>query len=147
MIEADIIECVLGLGPNLFYNSTMEACVIVCRMKKPEERSEKILFINAIREITHEKAQSFLELQHIEKIVKAYREFEDNDDFSKVVSIKGVLANDGNMSIPLYLSSTENNGHEHTLEETTEIWEASILKRKHAVDSLFSSLKEAGFHE
>ncbi len=147
MIEADIIECVLGLGPNLFYNSPMEACVIVCRMKKPEERSEKILFINAIREITHEKAQSFLELQHIEKIVKAYREFEDNDDFSKVVSIKGVLANDGNMSIPLYLSSTENNGHEHTLEETTEIWEASILKRKHAVDSLFSSLKEAGFHE
>ena len=31
LIEADLIECVLGLGPNLFYNSPMEACVVICR--------------------------------------------------------------------------------------------------------------------
>jgi len=37
LIEADVIECVLGLGPNLFYNSPMEACVIICRMNKPKE--------------------------------------------------------------------------------------------------------------
>ena len=36
LIEADLIECVLGLGPNLFYNSPMEACVVICRTAKPK---------------------------------------------------------------------------------------------------------------
>jgi type I restriction enzyme M protein len=147
MVADDIIECILGLGPNLFYNSPMEACVVVCRMKKPDERKGKILFINAIDEVTHEKAQSFLEHQHIEKLVNAYRAFQDIDDFANVVPIKEVLANDGNMSIPLYVSRNGNIGHEHTLEATTEQWETSILKRNHSADALFSSLKEAGLYE
>ena len=147
MVADDLIECILGLGPNLFYNSPMEACVVICRMKKPEERKEKILFINAIEEVTHEKAQSFLERKHVEKIVDAYRAFQDNNEFAKVVSVKEVLANDGNMSIPLYFSRSENNGHELTLEATTELWEASILKREHSADALFASLREAGLHE
>ena len=61
LVEADVIECVLGLGPNLFYNSTMEACVVVCRMKKPPERKMKILFINAVNEVKRERSQSFIE--------------------------------------------------------------------------------------
>ena len=35
LVEVDLVECVLGLGPNLFYNSPMEACVVVCRSRKP----------------------------------------------------------------------------------------------------------------
>ena len=147
MVADDLIECVLGLGPNLFYNSPMEACVVICRMKKPDEQKGKILFINAIDEVTHEKAQSFLESKHIEKIVDSYRAFRDAEEFAKVVPVKEVLANDGNMSIPLYLSRSENNGHEHTLEVTTELWEASILKRNHSADALIASLKRAGLHE
>ena len=60
LIEADVIECVLGLGPNLFYNSPMEACVVICRTAKTKERRNKILFINAVNEVTRERAQSFL---------------------------------------------------------------------------------------
>jgi type I restriction enzyme M protein len=59
LIEADLIECVLGLGPNLFYNSPMEACVVICRSAKPTARRNKILFINAINEVTRERAQGF----------------------------------------------------------------------------------------
>ncbi len=29
MIESDVVECVIGLGPNLFYNSPMEACLLM----------------------------------------------------------------------------------------------------------------------
>src|SRR6266699_2290626 len=46
LIEADLIECVLGLGPNLFYNSPMEACVVICRTGKPKGRRGRVLFIN-----------------------------------------------------------------------------------------------------
>ena len=42
LIEADLVECVLGLGPNLFFNSPMEACVIFCRSRKPTDRQGKI---------------------------------------------------------------------------------------------------------
>lgn len=35
LVEADLIECVIGLGPNLFYNSPMESCVLICRAAKP----------------------------------------------------------------------------------------------------------------
>jgi type I restriction enzyme M protein len=58
--------------------------------------------------VTHEKGQSFLEHQHIEKIVDAYRAFLDIDEFARVVPITDVLGNDGNMSIPLvYLPQRE----------------------------------------
>ena len=77
LIEADVIECVLGLGPNLFYNSPMEACVVICRTTKPSKRRGRILFINAVDQVTRERAQSFLADEHIERIVEAYRGFTD----------------------------------------------------------------------
>jgi type I restriction enzyme M protein len=52
LVKADVLDCVLGLGPNLFYNSPMEACVIFCRMNKPLERRKKIIFINAVENKT-----------------------------------------------------------------------------------------------
>jgi type I restriction-modification system DNA methylase subunit len=37
-----VVDAVIGLGKNLFYNSSMESCLLVCRMKKPKERKGKI---------------------------------------------------------------------------------------------------------
>jgi len=75
LIESDLLECVLGLGPNLFYNSPMEACIVICRMNKPKERQGKVLFINAVNEVARVSAQSFLRTSHQDRIVSAYREF------------------------------------------------------------------------
>lgn len=104
LIEADLIECVLGLGPNLFYNSPMEACVVICRTAKPKERRHKILLINAVDEVTRERAQSFLTDDHIERIVRAYKAFADEPSFTRVASLEEIRAKNGNLSIPLYLS-------------------------------------------
>ena len=103
LIEADLIECVLGLGPNLFYNSPMEACVVVCRTQKPKARRGKILFINAVNEVTRERAQSFLTDEHLQRVVRAYREFKDEPGFTRVVPIEEIRAKEGNLSIPLYV--------------------------------------------
>jgi hypothetical protein len=109
LIDADVIECVLGLGPNLFYNSPMEACV-VCRMAKAKERRNKILFINAVNEVTRERAQSFLTDDHIGRIVKAYEAFKDEPGFTRAVGLEEIRARDGNLSIPLYVSAPDANG-------------------------------------
>ena len=103
LIEADLIECVLGLGPNLFYNSPMEACVVVCRTQKPKARRKKILFINAVNQVTRERAQSFLTDEHLQRIICAYQDFKDEPGFARVVSIEEIRAKDGNLSIPLYV--------------------------------------------
>ena len=105
LIEADLIECVLGLGPNLFYNSPMEACVLICRTQKPKERRGRILFINAVNEVSRERAQSFLTDEHIQRIVAAYQDFKDEPGFTRVVPIEEIRTKEGNLSIPLYVGS------------------------------------------
>ena len=108
LIEADLIECVLGLGPNLFYNSPMEACVVICRTAKPKARKNKILLINAVNEVTRERAQSFLTDDHIERIVRAYEQFKDEPGFTRVAMLEEIRAKDGNLSIPLYVAPAAN---------------------------------------
>jgi type I restriction enzyme M protein len=103
LIESDLLECVLGLGPNLFYNSPMEACIVVCRATKPEPRKNKVLFINAIQEVTRENAQSFLTPTHQDRIVSVYRGFNDEPGFAAVVDAKQILAREANLTIPLYV--------------------------------------------
>ena len=110
LIDADLIECVLGLGPNLFYNSPMEACVVICRTAKPKERRGKIIFINAVSEVTRERAQSFLKDDHVERIVKAYERFEDELGFARVATLEEIRARGGTLSIPQYVSPARPGG-------------------------------------
>lgn len=109
LIESDLLECVLGLGPNLFYNSPMEACVVVCRTRKPPERQGRILFIDAVHEVARERAQSFLKPEHQERILRAYQAFDDEPGFARVATVEGILANDGNLSIPRYVRAVSEN--------------------------------------
>jgi type I restriction enzyme M protein len=108
LIEADLVECVLGLAPNLFYNSPMEACVAVCRTQKSKERRGKILFINAVNEVTRERAQSFLTDAHIDHILKAYQSDGDEAGFSRWVRLEEIRVKNSDLSIPLYVSSAGN---------------------------------------
>lgn len=121
LVRADMIECVLGIGRNLFYNSPMEACIIICRTNKPAERKNKILFINAKHEVTRKNAQSYLEESHIKKIADAYAKYEEIDKFSKIVPINDVLANEGELTISLYLPE-ENTDEIVTVEEAVDSW-------------------------
>jgi type I restriction enzyme M protein len=103
LVESDRVECVLGLGPGLFYNSPMEACVVICPSRKPEPRRGRILFIDAVTEIARERAQSFLKAEHQQRILDAYRAFADQPGFAAAVPLGDVLAKDGSLSIPLYV--------------------------------------------
>jgi type I restriction enzyme M protein len=107
LIEADLIECVIGLGPNLFYNSPMEACILVCRTQKSKIRKGKVLFINAVNEVTRERAQSFLTEEHQSRILQAYQSDADIPGLSRHVAISEIRSKNGSLSIPLYFASTD----------------------------------------
>src|SRR5690606_10587174 len=68
LVKSDLVECVLGLGAGLFYNSPMEAVVITLRATKPAAHRGKVLFINAVNEVAREQAQSFLRDSHQTRI-------------------------------------------------------------------------------
>ena len=104
LVVHDVVECVLGLGPNLFYNSPMEACVVICRMNKPKERRNKVLFINAVNEVTRERAQSFLTNDHRQRIVAAYQAFDDEEGFARMVGNDEIRENDYSLNLPLYVN-------------------------------------------
>ena len=103
MIEQDWVEAVIGLGPNLFYNSPMESCILVCNRAKPAARKGRLIFIDAANEVTRERAQSFLKPGHQQRILDAFRAFEDVEGFAKVATLEEIAANGGNLSIPLYV--------------------------------------------
>jgi type I restriction enzyme M protein len=148
-IEDDVIECVLGLGPNLFYNSPMEACVIFCRMNKPKERKGKILFINAVNEVRKEKTISYLDPKHREKIENVYKGFRNIENFSKVATVEEIRQNNFNLSLPFYVRPEEARVLEDKVEYSTIIdtWKESSEKVTQSFDNLFKVLKENKIHE
>jgi type I restriction enzyme M protein len=128
LIEADLVDCVLGLGPNLFYNSPMEACVVFCRARKPAKQRGKVLLIDAVNEVARERAVSFLRPEHQQRIEAAYRAFADEEGFAKVASAVELAAQGYSLSIPLYVkrkSAASAQGAQPTLKEAWTNWEAS----------------------
>lgn len=144
LVAHDVVECVLGLGPNLFYNSPMEACIVICRMNKPRERKNKVLFINALNEVTRERAQSFLTDDHIMRIVEAYKAFADEDGFARVANNDEIRQKDSNLSIPLYVRLNNGNGnvsaHKVSLEQAITDWQDSSQKIRISMEQLLKNL-------
>jgi type I restriction enzyme M protein len=141
LVDADLIDCVLGLGPNLFYNSPMEACVVVCRASKPKARRGRILFINGINEVSRERAQSFLTDGHIERIVDVYRAFRDEPGFTRVASLDEIRSRDGSLSIPLYVAPAaevtgDEKGDRPDVADALEAWLESSRKARAALERI-----------
>lgn len=135
LVRSDMLECVIGLGPNLFYNSPMEACIIICRKNKPANRRGQVLFINAVDEVERKNAQSYLEDKHIEKIASAYNKYETDNDFARVVSIRDIEDNNFSLSIPLYVKKTMPGAEtdDRSLQERYESWRthSEIMKLRY----------------
>ena len=104
IIEEDLLDTVIGLGPNLFYGTGIPAAILILRAKgsKPPERRCKVLFINADRDYGEGRAQNRLRPRDEEKITATYRHFADVDDFARVVTIDELADNDFNCNIRRY---------------------------------------------
>lgn len=128
MVEQDWVEAIIGLGPNLFYNSPMESCIVICNRRKPAARKGNVIFIDAVNEVARERAQSFLKPEHQQRILSALKDFGDVPGFAKVATLAAIGANAGNLSIPLYVkrsaaaSAADNIGEAARLGSAWEQW-------------------------
>lgn len=136
MIESDVVDAVVGLGKNLFYNSSMESCLLVCRNNKPPERKGKIIFINGVNEIRLERSMAWLDESHIDRISKAYWNFKEIEGFAAIVTGKKIIEkNKGNLSIPLYISVDSKKS-----EESIEFLIAEVKEQKQTIDASMNTL-------
>lgn len=122
LVKSDVIECVIGIGKNLFFNSPMEACIVICRTRKIDNRKNKILFINAKDMVTRKNAQSYLEQSHIDFIEDLYMAFSDNTGYSAVADIDAIRENGYKLSIPLYVDTKTNHNEGSSFEEALTGW-------------------------
>jgi type I restriction enzyme M protein len=106
----------------------------------------KILFINAVNEVTRERAQSFLTDEHLQRVVRAYQGFQDEPGFTRVVSIEEIRAKEENLSIPLYVGGESSVVREDAAEYRTNglpsaltAWLESSSAVRHSLDSLLSA--------
>ena len=88
----------------------LPGAIIILNKNKSEQRKGKVFFINASKE--HQQDREVRKLnqlgnEHIDKIVKAYREFRSEDGFSKIVEIEKIKENDYNLNVTLYVFPEE----------------------------------------
>ena len=145
MIENDYVDAVIGLGKNLFYNSSMESCLLVCRMKKTEERKGKIIFINAREELRIERTNAWLEPHNITKISNAYWDYKNVEGFAHVIPNKLVAENNGNLSVQLYVKQAAH-AHEQNTAEVLAAIKSGQKQINSSLEDLFTQLTNIGIN-
>jgi type I restriction enzyme M protein len=124
VLNADLIEAVILLPEKLFYNTGAPGAIIVLNKNKSEERKGKVFFINASKEYQqHPEVRKLNQLgdNHIKKMVEAYKEFKNEDGFSKVVDLQKIKENDYNLNVTLYVFPEEETEEIDVVKEWEEL--------------------------
>ena len=114
VIDKNLIDAVIGLPENIFYGTSIPACILV--FKKNRANSD-ILFIDASKEFKKEKAKNILRDEDIAKIVRVYNAYKDGkydtladadkDKYSHIATIDEIKKNEYNLNIPRYVDTFE----------------------------------------
>ena len=143
ILEDDLLEAVIGLGPNLFYGTGLAACILVFRQRKDATRQGRVLLIDASSEFKRGRNQNTLEPEHVQQIFSWYRDYRDVEGKAHVSSIEEIANNDYNLNIPLYVEPAA--GEETiTVEEALASLKESLNSAYAAEDRLKELLIEAG---
>jgi len=111
VIEENLLDAVIGLPENLFYGTSIPACILVF---KKNRKSTDVLFIDASKKdgdgnLRYIKATNQNELgeKHIQDIVAAYQNRQDIERFAHVAPLKEIKKNEYNLNIPRYVDTFE----------------------------------------
>ncbi|WRG58378.1 type I restriction-modification system subunit M [Helicobacter pylori] len=100
------IKGVIGLAPNLFYGTSIPACVIV--LDKENARARKGVFmIDASKDFKKDGNKNRLRDQDVQKMIDTFNAYKEIPYYSKMVSLEEISANDYNLNIPRYIASKQ----------------------------------------
>jgi len=103
LLEMDFIEAVIGLGPNLFYGTTLAACIVIFRQQKDARLKERVIFIDASEQFKKGRNQNELLDAHVDQIYAWYEDGKDVEGAVKVATLDEIREEGHNLNISLYV--------------------------------------------
>jgi len=110
-IEQDLIEGVIYLPENLFYNTSAPGVLLFLNKNKPKDRRHKLFLINASQVVEKGDPKNFIPRAGIERIAITYLAWQDEDRFAKVVTLEQVAKEDYNISPSRYIQVAESGSY------------------------------------
>lgn len=108
-VEQDLIDGVVLLPDNLFYNTTAPGVIIFLRRGKPKDRRGRITLVNASGEAKKGTPKNYLSPQAVQKIAAAYHAGAETPGFVKTITTEEIAANDYNLSPSRYVAAEIDN--------------------------------------
>jgi type I restriction enzyme M protein len=140
-VDKDLIECVILLPENLFYNTSAPGIILV--INKNKRHPGEILLINASKLYSKGRPKNYLADEHIEKIATIYQNWTAEEGLSAIITNEEAARNDYNLSPSRYVSQ---NGTEEvlSLEEAIVQLQEAEEERLNADRELEEVLKALG---
>jgi type I restriction enzyme M protein len=144
-VEQDVIEGVILLPDNLFYNTTAAGIVVVLNRAKPAGRRGKVVLVNASGEFQKGRPKNFIPDEAIRKIADAFHAGTDVERLVKVVSIEDVAKNDYNLSPSRYVETTVPTEHRDIQTLLNELARLDVEARR-LDGELKETFRNLGYH-
>ena len=106
-VDNDLVESVLYLPDNLFYNTTAPGIVLFLRKAKPKARQGQVLLVNAGQLFEKGKPKNFLAPAHIDRIAEVMLGWDEVEKLSRIVPVEELAKNDYNISPSRYIHTGE----------------------------------------
>jgi type I restriction enzyme M protein len=106
-VEHDLIEGVIYLPENLFYNTSAPGIIIFLNKAKAKERKEKCFLLNAAREFAKGDPKNYIADDGIERIAATFRAWREEEKFSRIVDKVEIAKNDYNISPSRYIHTAD----------------------------------------
>ena len=144
MIKQDIIEGVIALPSKLFYGTGIPGCVLILNRNKPAKRKNKIVLVYAARDFQEGKVRNKLREPDIEKIVSAFRKYEDVTGYCHIADFDELKENEFNLNVPRYVDISETE-EEVDIQATIDGLKQLETEKQEIEIQVNSNLKELGF--
>ena len=145
-VEEDLIEGVILLPDNLFYNTSAPGIVLMLNRSKPEERKEQILLINLSQHFEKGKPKNILTDDAIDAATEVYQAWESREKLSNVITLEDAQKTDYNLSPSQFVDVGDKVEHRPVNEILSDLTEARIAREK-ADKTLADMLARLGLNE
>jgi type I restriction enzyme M protein len=143
ILESDLLEAVIVLGPNLFYGTNLAASILIFRADKEEKKKKKVLLIDGSELFQKGRNQNTLEEKHREELYKLYQDYRKKKGRAAVVSLDEIKKNDWNLNVSRYIEIDEQ-GEARSLEEIRKDLSEAVQAVDKSEKELVKILSEEG---
>ena len=130
IVEKDLIEGVILLPENLFYNTSAPGIILLLNHNKPEERKKQILLINLSKHFVKGDPKNILTDEGIDAAAETYQAWESREKLSSIITLEDAQKTDYNLSPSQFVDVGDKIEHRSVNEVLADLTEARIAREK-----------------